>query len=566
MTENIYSHYQKELAASLSKQGYDRQAQAGISLSPPREKAHGDMATNAAFILGKALGESPQAVAQKLVGFLAQLEGVEKVEVAGAAFINLFLKAEVWHRQVKAILEQGAGYGKSSIGAGQKVNIEFVSANPTGPLHIGHARGAIFGDVLAALMENAGYAVEREYYINDEGVQIDILARSLLLRMEGKEIPQGQDLYPGEYLKDIAAGINKDILACAPEERHQKLRAVAIEKMMALVKEELARLNIRHDNFFYESTLHKEGLLEKVFNSLKEEGLVYEGVLPPPKGKEDEHWEAEEQWLFRSSQFGDDGDRTMKKADGTWTYFAGDVAYHYDKVKRGYNILINVFGSDHSGYVKRLSSIVEALSQSKVRLSVCLMHLVRIVRKGKAEYMSKRAGNFLGLSNLLDEIGADALRFIMLTRKNEAPLDIDIELLKEQTNDNPVFYVQYAHARCCSVLREAGEEAQSGAPSLETLANLQQPSELALIKTLSLYPNEVALAALDKTPHRLAFYLQELAAAFHTLWNQGKENRDLKFIALEPRMRQARLCLVQATKQVLSNGLNLMGIEPIEEL
>lgn len=561
--QNIYSDYKKTLENMLQLEGFNDLS--GIRLQPPNISKHGDMATNAALVLGKKCGQNPKILAEKFARLIEKFAGVERVEIAGAGFVNLFLKAEIWQAQVKTILELGRDYAKSNIGCGQKVNIEYVSANPTGPLHIGHARGAVFGDVLAALMENAGYEVVREYYVNDEGTQIDILAKSLLMRIKGKEVPEG--FYPGEYLIKIAEEIDKEILELEKNERHKILRKKAVEAMIGLIKNELGRLNINHDVFVFESALHGENKILSAVGFLKDRGLIYQGTLPPPKGKDFEDWEEEEQLLFRSLEFGDDSDRTVKKSNGDYTYFASDIAYHYDKISRKFNHLINIFGADHGGYTKRLKAVVKALSDNKTTLDICLMHLVRVVRNGTTEMMSKRKGNFISLKDLLDQIGADALRFIMLTRKNDAPLDIDIELLKQQSNDNPVFYVQYAHARCCSVIANSGlAESEILKTGIDDLSCLNNEAELALIKLLSQYPGEIAQAALDKAPHRLAFYLQSLAASFHALWNLGSSDESLKFITQNDNIKRARLGLVCATGQVLNSGLRLMGVEPKREL
>ena len=542
--------------------------------SPPRETAHGDMATNAPLILAKAHGEKPRDIAGKLARRLEKAAGVAKVEIAGGGFVNLFLSDSVWQSELLTILEMGAAYGDSDIGRGQAVNIEYVSANPTGPLHIGHARGAVFGDVLAALMAKAGFDVTREYYVNDEGRQIDLLAQSVLLRARevmGERVALGEGLYPGAYLipvaRELVDAYGRDLIEMAAEARQTLLRKTAVEMMMNSIKQELARLNIHHDVFTYESALHAEGRIDAAVARLAEKGLIYQGVLDRPKGKSDAEWEAKPQTLFRAAQFGDDGDRSVRTSDQRWTYLASDIAYHDDKYQRGFRLLVNVFGADHSGYVKRLKAVVAALSDGAARLDVHLMHIVRYLEQGEVVKMSKRSGRFAELGDLIDEIGASSLRFILLTRKHDAPLDVDIQTLKEQSNDNPVFYVQYAHARCCSVLRQAPP---APAPDRDMLARLSDAAELKLIKTLSRFPREVEAAALTAQPHRIAFYLLDLAAHFHALWSKGKENPQLKFIAdsqaADDNILSARLALIRATQSVLANGLGVMGVQPLEEM
>ena len=576
---NLYHYYQTLLSDELKALLGEEVPLADIKLTMPDIKEHGDLASNIALILAKRYGQKPRDMAQALAQRLATHKDIEDAQMAGAGFVNLFLPKRFWHDALFEILRQGDDYGSSAIGLGQKINIEYVSANPTGPLHIGHARGAVFGDVLANLFEAIGFEVIREYYVNDEGGQIDILARSLLARIQqekGEAIKIDDGLYPGDYLITTARMLIKkygeDMVERQEDELHDFLKKEAVEDMMCLITQELERLNIHHNHLIYESTLHQKNQIDKAMAILKDKGLIYQGVLPNPKGKKSDDWEAKEQVLFRSSLFGDDSDRSVRKSNGDWTYFAGDIAYHYDKCTRGFNRLINIFGADHGGYTKRLKAVVKALSDNQIALDICLMHLVRIIKNGKAVLMSKRDGAFTTLSDLLDEIGADCLRFVMLTRKHDAPLDIDIDLLKKQSQDNPVFYVQYAHARCCSVMRMAdfSPDEPIKPKKLDILSHLTDEAEIGLIKRLCLFPNEVEQSAIHLAPHHIAFYLQDVAAHFHALWNKGKENPQLKFIGSDEHGRaniiEARLLLVCATKIILARGLKLMGIKALTEM
>ena len=581
---DIYARFHKALCDGLQHldalkeiEGLDLSA---VMLHPPREAAHGDMATNAALVLAKPSGRKPRDLAGMIKPALENIAGVQKIEIAGPGFINLYLHDDVWQKELAHILAAGENYGKSAIGAGEKVNIEYVSANPTGPMHIGHARGAVFGDALARLMAYAGYEVTREYYVNDEGAQIDALAQSVFLRARealGEAIEIPENLYPGDYLLPVGEAFAQKhgaaLLDMDEVDRHDLLRAAGIEAMMALIKEDLAALGIEHDVFTYESALHQAGAVDSAIDFLQQKDLIFEGELEAPKGKKSDDWLPRAQTLFRASDYGDDSDRAVRKEDGSWTYFASDMAYHYDKYRRGFHRMINIFGADHGGYIKRLRAAVRALSDDQARLDVLLIHLVRLLQRGQPMKMSKRAGSFLTLRALIDEIGCDAARFIMLTRKNDAPLEVDIEILKEQSNDNPVFYVQYAHARCCSVLRKA--EAENILPEekeAESVSLLQDPAEFALMRLLCEFPREVKAAVSAAEPHRIAFYLRLVASAFHALWNKGKENPALRFIAehegqqKSANITQARLCLIRATKQILAEGLSLMGVNPVEEM
>ena len=581
---DIYARFHKALCDELRQLDALKRLEAldlsAVMLHPPREAAHGDMATNAALVLAKPSGIKPRDLADMIKPALKNIAGVQKIEIAGPGFINLYLHDDVWQKELAHILAAGENYGKSAIGAGEKVNIEYVSANPTGPMHIGHARGAVFGDALARLMAYAGYEVTREYYVNDEGAQIDALAHSVFLRVleaMGERIDVSKVSYPGEYLialgKQIAADNGSALKEMDEVDRHHFLRKASVEAMMGVIKKDLKSLGIEHDVFTYESELHQSGAVAMAVDFLKKKNLIFEGELEAPKGKKSDDWLPRAQTLFRASDYGDDSDRAVRKEDGSWTYFASDMAYHYDKYRRGFHRMINIFGADHGGYVKRLRAAVRALSDDQARLDVLLVQLVRFLENGENVLMSKRRGRFLTLRALIDEIGCDAVRFIMLTRKNDAPLEVDIEILKEQSNDNPVFYVQYAHARCCSVLRKA--EAENILPEekeAESVSLLQDPAELALMRLLCEFPREVKAAVSAAEPHRITFYLRLVASAFHALWNKGKENPALRFIVehegqqKSANITQARLCLIRATKQILAEGLSLMGVNPVEEM
>jgi len=555
-------------------------------VEPPREAAHGDLSTNAAMVYAKeakAAGSNSRVLATEIAAGLAEEEDVDQVEVAGPGFINIRLKPVVYQDVLRSVLKEGARFGAEAP-SGEPINVEYVSANPTGPMHVGHARGAVFGDALANVLNFAGRPVAREYYINDAGAQVDVLARSAYLRyLEALgdaigAIPEG--LYPGDYLKPVGAALAKEYgpaLKAKPEaEWLAPVRRRAIDAMMTMIRDDLAALKVRHDVFSSERALTgADGgpdLVRAAIESLRSRGIVYMGRLPPPKGAPIEDWEDREQTLFRSTDFGDDVDRPLIKSDGGYTYFAADIAYHKDKVDRGFKTLIDVWGADHGGYVKRMQAAVKAVSNGSAALDVRLCQLVRLMRAGEPVKMSKRAGDFVTLREVVDEVGVDAVRFMMLMRKNDAPLDFDLAKVIEQSQDNPVFYVQYAHARARSVLRHAAEqfpaaqlrpEALAAAP----LARLTDPAELALIRHLASWPRLVESAAETHEPHRIAFYLQELAAAFHGLWNKGNTDASLRFILSDaPEITLARLTLVQAVAFVVASGLKVFGVEPVEEM
>jgi arginyl-tRNA synthetase len=554
----------------------------GITLEPPKDASHGDLATNAAMVLAKAAGRKPRELADRIVPLLASDPFIEKVEIAGPGFINLTLAHAFWPSVLRMVLEQGESYGRSAIGKGEAVNIEYVSANPTGPMHVGHTRGAVFGDALANLLAFAGFAVTREYYVNDAGAQVDVLARSAFLRYrealgeEIGEIPEG--LYPGDYLKpvgaELAAHHGKALLAMPEREWLPIVRAAALKAMLVLIADDLEAIGIRHDVFFSERSLiegdHDE--IAATIADLRTRGLVYEGRLPPPKGKVDEEWEDREQLLFRSTAFGDDMDRPLIKSDGSYTYFAADIAYHRDKFRRGFNTMIDVWGADHSGHVRRMQAAIAALTEKEATLDIKICQLVRLFRGGEPVKMSKRAGTFVTLREVVDEVGPGPVRFMMLYRKNDAPLDFDFAKVTEQSRDNPVFYVQYAHARACSVLRNVRGAFPDLDPEEGTLAEsdlslLKDEAETTLIRRIAQFPRLIEAAALAHEPHRIGFYLYDLAGDFHGLWNRGKDLPQLRFIYESDReLTRARVALVAATKRVLALGLGILGVHAMHEL
>lgn len=550
-------------------------------VEPPRDAGHGDLSSNAAMVCAKPLGVKPRDVANDLVEIFKNDPDVASIEVAGPGFLNFRLHNHVWQNALAVIGAQGADYGRSNVGAGEKVNIEFVSANPTGPMHVGHTRGAVYGDALASLMAFSGFDVSKEYYINDAGGQVDILARSVHLRYRealGDDIgkmPEG--LYPGGYLVPVGKSLAEkfgDIYRDSPEsEWLPTFKADVLDAMMDLVRADLAKLGVSHDFFFSEKTLHGDaGDIEKTLSWLREEGLIYEGRLAPPKGKLPDDWEDREQTLFRATDFGDDVDRALIKSDGSYTYFAADIAYHRNKVLRGFNHLIDVLGADHSGYVKRLKAATKAVSGGEAELDVRICQLVRLLRDGEPFKMSKRSGDLVTLSDVVDEVGRDAVRFMLLFRRNDASLDFDFSLVKEQSRDNPVFYVQYAYARTCSVFRNCALEM----PDLDTseasiraadLSLIASAEEMELIKLAAQWPRIVASAARAHEPHRVAFYLHDLASGFHSFWAKGKDAKELRFVnASQESLTIARLNMVDAVRRVLGNGLALLGVSSPEEL
>ena len=582
---NIFSTIKEQVVASIYALAAEGELPSGlaterIAVEPPREASHGDMATNAAMVLAKSASMKPRDLAEKLCQKLRECENVEEIEIAGPGFINIRLNASLWQNCIKNVLQQGASFGASTMGVGKQVNVEYVSANPTGPLHIGHARGAVFGDVLAALLEKAGYEVCREYYINDAGAQVDVLARSAYLRYreaQGEDIgdiPEG--LYPGVYLKAVGEVLYErhgNRLMTLPEAEWLKdVREIAISEMMTLIQSDLSALGVELDIFTSERSLVVAGEVDACLQELEGRNLIYEGILEPPKGKKPENWEARPQTLFKAVEFGDDVDRPLKKSDGSWTYFASDIAYHRDKYTRGFSYQIDVWGADHGGYVKRMQAAVNAVTEGNAELDVKICQLVKLMDKGKPIKMSKRSGNFVTLRDLVDEVGKDVVRFSMLTRKNDASLDFDLTAVTEQSRDNPVWYVQYAHARCNSIRRmvetqmpglNIGDKALASA----ALDRLSDDSEIALMRLMAGWPRIVEAAAEAHEPHRIAFYLSELASAFHSHWNRGTDEPELRFIIEDdPEVTVARFALVRALQTVVASGLAVFGIEPVVEM
>ena len=548
-----------------------------VTVEPPRDPLHGDMATNAAMVLAKPAGMKPRDIAGALAERLSGESWIESAEVAGPGFLNLRLAPSVWQDLARQVITQGAAYGRSEMGQGKRVNVEYVSANPTGPMHVGHARGAIVGDATASLLAYAGYEVTREYYINDGGAQVDVLARSVYLRyLEAHDLsvdwPEGS--YPGDYLIEVGEALKAKVgdkyLEAEESEWLEEVRTFATDAMMDLIRTDLASLGVVMDHFFSEKSLYDTGLIEKAIEELRDKGLIYRGTLEPPKGKTPEDWEPREQTLFKSTDYGDDVDRPIMKSDGSWTYFAPDIAYHYDKVSRGYDMLIDIFGADHGGYVKRMKAAVSALSESRVPLDIKLIQLVKLFKNGQPFKMSKRAGTFVTLRDVVEMVGADAARFHMLTRKSDAALDFDFDKVKEQSKENPVFYVQYANARISSVLRkaaEAGIDCTDDTLAAADLSGLTHDLEIALAKKVAEWPRLVEIAARTHEPHRIAFYLFELASDLHTLWNAGNDDTSLRFLQEhDPAATQAKIALARAVSVVISGGLGILGVTPATEM
>jgi len=590
---NIFATLKSQIDAVIGDLMTEGALPAGLDLSkvsaePPRETAHGDVATNAAMVLAKPAGKAPKDLAAMLVERLRKVADVTDASIAGPGFINLKLKDDIWRDALRDVLRTGIAYGDGQIGKGEPINVEYVSANPTGPMHVGHARGAVVGDALAGLLAKAGFAVTKEYYINDAGGQVDNVARALRVRylqvlgqineadvqgaLERKEIQYG-----GAYLIPVA-----EALAARDGDKWAKveddsiwipaLREFTVGYMMRVVKDDLLALGVHHDVFSSEKKLVEDGKVDGALKFLEDAGLTYTGVLEPPKGKTPDDWEPRPQLLFKATEFGDEVDRPLKKSNGTWTYFAGDIAYHKDKVDRGFTNLVNVWGADHGGYVKRVQAALKALTAGKGQLDVQLCQMVRVLNNGEPVKMSKRAGTFVTMRDLIDEVGKDAVRFIMLTRKNDAPLDFDYAKVMEKSRENPVFYVQYAHARGRSVFRHAAEmfpgaDLSDGGLAKADLARLTDPDEIGVMRTMASWPRTVEGAALAHEPHRVAFYMYELASQFHALWNKGNDAAQLRFLQAEDQnVSCARLALVRGVGLVIASGLAVFGVAPIEEM
>ncbi|MGR9224936.1 arginine--tRNA ligase [Rhizobium leguminosarum] len=583
---NLFTDFEARIKTALEQIDLVREKRSEldfgrITVEPPRDASHGDVATNAAMVLAKPLGTNPRALADVIIAKLKEDADVADVSVAGPGFINIRLAVGYWQRLLASMIGAGTDYGRSSLGKGKKVNVEYVSANPTGPMHVGHCRGAVVGDALANLLAFAGYGVEKEYYINDAGSQIDVLARSVFLRYREAlgekigEIPSG--LYPGDYLVPVGQSLAADYgvrLHNMPEDQWMPIvKDRTIDAMMVMIRDDLASLNVHHDVFFSERTLHANGAaaIRTAINDLTFKGYVYKGTLPPPKGQLPEDWEDREQTLFRSTEVGDDIDRPLIKSDGSYTYFAADVAYFKNKFDRGFDEMIYVLGADHGGYVKRLEAVARGVSDGKAKLTVLLCQLVKLYRNGEPVKMSKRSGDFVTLRDVVEEVGRDSVRFMMLYRKNSEPLDFDFAKVTEQSKDNPVFYVQYAHARCMSVFRQAREAFADLDVSPEnlaqTVAGIGDPAELQLVAKLAEFPRIVDAAAQSQEPHRVAFYLYDLASSFHAHWNKGKDQPELRFVNDKNReLSIARLGLVYAVASVLKSGLAITGTAAPDEM
>jgi arginyl-tRNA synthetase len=588
---NIYAEFHARVATVLKRIAAEGKLPQDLDfdrfiVEPPRDPAHGDLAVNAAMVYAKEAKPgfaNPRALADEIATALAAAPDVARVDVAGPGFLNIRLAADVFARVLRSALAQGTRYGAGSPALRQKINVEYVSANPTGPMHVGHGRGAVFGDALANLLSFAGHAVTREYYINDAGAQVDVLARSAFLRYRealGEDIgPIPEGLYPGDYLKPVgralAAEFGADLRRLPESVWLEPVRAVAVGAMMAVIRDDLASLNIEHEIFFSERSLTEGDAGDKVaaaVGQLRAAGLIYEGRLPPPKGQPVEDWEDREQVLFKSTEFGDDVDRPLMKSDGSYTYFASDIAYHKVKIDLGYDVLIDVWGADHGGYVKRMQAAVAALSERRVPLDIKLCQLVKLMRGGEPVKMSKRAGDFVTLRDVVDEVGVDAVRFMLLFRKNDAPLDFDLAKVIEQSSDNPVYYVQYAHARGKSLLRRAlvvfpGLDMSADALAQADLSLLTDEGEIGLVKLLGQFLRVVEAAAAAHEPHRVAFFLHEIASSLHAHWTRGKNQPQLRFLNEERRdLTLARLALVAAITSILAAGLAVLGVSAPDEM
>lgn len=583
---NIFTVFEKRVKEILEKSGLKSQDDgsldfARVAVEAPRDPSHGDLSTNAAMVLAKAVGVNPRELAARLVPLIEQSDDVASVNVAGPGFINIRLTDDFWRNLLAQINVEGKLFGHSTMGLGKKVNIEYVSANPTGPLHVGHCRGAVVGDALANLLTFAGFDVVKEYYINDAGGQINVLADSVIWRYKEAlglvSLPVPEGLYPGDYLvpvaKELVAEFGDSLLKSDDEQRLALVKERVINAMMQLIRDDLAAINIHHDVFFSERTLHAddEKAIRSTINDLTMRGFVYKGKLPPPKGMPSEDWEDREQILLRSTDVGDDIDRPLMKSDGTYTYFAADVAYFKDKFERGFNEMVYVLGADHGGYIKRLEAVAKAVAGDQAHLTVLICQLVKLYRNGVPFTMGKRTGNFVTLRDLIDEVGPDPVRFMMLYRKPDAPLDFDFDKVTEQSKDNPVFYVQYASARCHSILRQAydvhGFDKIDNSITASHLHRLVDESEMVLIRKLAEYPRVIEQGALHQEPHRVAFYLYDLASSFHAHWNKGNDAHGLRFVQADDKeVTLARLGLVCAVRDVIASGLSIIGSEALTQL
>ncbi|MBP7190535.1 MAG: arginine--tRNA ligase [Rickettsiaceae bacterium] len=578
---NIYNLLKQDIIAAISKiiPNILSNDTKSVVVEMPKDASNGDLSTNAAMVLSKIAGKSPRELATILVSNLSNIDYITDMEIAGPGFINFRIHPSKWYEEAQEILDSKIKYGSCNIGSGIKVNLEYASPNPTGPMHIGHARGAVYGDSLSRLLQKCGYQVTKEYYINDAGGQVIDLAKTVFLRYKeaytGKEVEIPAGLYPGDYLKPIGAMLSKEFgdkfLKLTEEEYLPIIKNFAIKEMLKLIKEDLAKLGICHDVFSSEQSLYDDKKVEAAIDELTKLGLVYEGTLPPPKGEQQDDWEERPQLLFKSTEFGDDIDRPLQKSDKSWTYFAGDIGYTADKISRGFNCIILALGADHGGYVKRIKAVIQALGKGAVTSDIKLCQLVNFVENGVPIKMSKRAGSFLTANDVVSEVGKDIVRFMMLSRKNDIVLDFDLAKVREQSKDNPVFYVQYAYVRTKSILAGAKLQIPEAVESLEKKEIdwnlLSSKEELDLIKMLGSFPKMVEGAAVNFEPHRVAFYLQSVASSFHSLWNLGKENNDYRFIIEnDAKLTTARLALVSAVAEVINAGFDIIGIDLVEKM
>lgn len=582
---NIYhvvkANVQKNLEDAAKAEGWTLPADfAAFTVEAPRDPQHGDIATNLAMTLTKILSKPPRAIAETIARVLKTDNRYVSVDIAGPGFINLRLAGDIWHEQLRQILNEGVRFGDCNMGQGRPVCVEYVSANPTGPMHAGHVRGAVIGDALCNLLQKVGYKVTREYYFNDAGTQVDVLARTVHLRYREAlgenigDIPAG--LYPGDYLKPVAEKLvaqdGKKWLGKPEAEWLQPIREFAVAEMMQAIREDLRLIGIRHDVFSNERVVIEDGTLDKTFRFLEEKGLIYVGTLPPPRGKEMEDWTPEPLTLFRSSQFGDSSDRPLKKRDGNWAYIMPDMAYHYTKIKRGFDLMINVLGADHGGYLERMRPAIAALSDGKAKLDVLFCQMVKVFNNGELVKLSKRSGNIITLREMVEQVGADAVRFTILTRSFDSQFEFDFAKVKEQSRDNPVFYIQYAHARCCSVLRHGADMFPGADLSVAALAKadidlLTSDDDIALIRFMANWPKLLEAAAEAREPHRVSFYLYDLASLFHAFWNKGKDDATLRFLIENNRaLTLARLALLKGVATVIASGLAVIGVTPVEEM
>lgn len=577
----VKSNLQKKLNEAAASEGWALPADVpAFTVEAPRDPKHGDIATNLAMTLTKPLGKPPRAIAEGMAKTLKADNNYTSVEIAGPGFINLRLSNSIWHDQLRGILREGIHYGDADLGKGEAVCVEYVSANPTGPMHAGHVRGAVVGDALCNLLQKVGYKVTREYYFNDAGTQVDVLARTVHLRYREAlgenigDIPQG--LYPGEYLKPVAEKLvardGKKWLNQPESEWLKPIREFAVAEMMVAIREDLQLIGIKHDVFSNEREVIEDGTLDKTFKFLEEKGLIYTGTLPPPRGKEMEDWAPEPLVLFRSSQFGDSSDRPLKKRDGNWAYIMPDMAYHYTKFQRGFNKMINILGADHGGYLERMRPAIAAISDNKAQLDVLFCQMVKVFNNGELVKLSKRSGNIITLREMVEQVGADSVRFTILTRSFDSQFEFDFAKVKEQSRDNPVFYIQYAHARICSVLRHAAEmfkgaDLSAAALSKANIDLLTSEDDLAVIRFMANWPKLLEAAAEAREPHRVSFYLYELASLFHAFWNKGKDDATLRFLieGNEP-LTMARLALIKGVATVIASGLAVIGVKPVEEM